>query len=82
MRGQMQAVINFSCPACGAEGYDITFNADEIGNGVQIEIHCDDCRARISVDCDVHVQAVAQPLSTSGTDTDMQATPCALGAEE
>lgn len=58
----IQAVtIEFSCPNCGADGYEQEMDADDIAQAVQVSFRCDECPATIHVDADVRIQASEAP---------------------
>jgi len=58
--------VEFSCPNCGAEGYEESFNASEIAKAAQVSFRCDECPATIYVDADVRIQArVPEPERAS-----------------
>lgn len=49
--------IEFSCPNCGAEGYEQEMDADDVANAVQVSFICDECPAKIYVEADIRIQS-------------------------
>jgi predicted RNA-binding Zn-ribbon protein involved in translation (DUF1610 family) len=50
-----RANIEFSCPSCGASGYEEELDADEIAKATEVSFPCDECGVTIVVYCDVSV---------------------------
>lgn len=48
--------IEFSCPACGAEGYEFELDSDELGS--EISAPCDECPKRIAIDVSITLQSL------------------------
>lgn len=50
-----EVTIEFTCPVCGADGYEESFDAGEMARATQVTVPCDDCSARIVLELDVRV---------------------------